>query len=56
MIETALAGHAVAVELAAQCAVPVINGLWDGEHPCQVLADLLTLRERFGREEPDVIT
>ena len=42
-------GHEVAQELAAHCAAPVVNGLSDGEHPCQVLADLLTLRERFGR-------
>jgi ornithine carbamoyltransferase len=42
-------GHEVAQQLAAHCAAPVINGLSDGEHPCQVLADLLTLRERFGR-------
>jgi ornithine carbamoyltransferase len=41
--------HAVARELAEHCPVPVINGLSDDEHPCQVLADLLTLRERFGR-------
>jgi ornithine carbamoyltransferase len=38
-------------ELARYCPVPVINGLSDHEHPCQVLADLLTLRERFGRLE-----
>jgi ornithine carbamoyltransferase len=31
--------------------VPVINGLSDREHPCQVLGDLLTLREHFGRME-----
>ena len=36
-------------ELADASAVPVINGLTPGHHPCQVLADLLTLRERFGR-------
>src|SRR5918912_524403 len=42
-------GQEVAEELAANCPVPVINGLSDDEHPCQVVADLLTLRERFGR-------
>jgi ornithine carbamoyltransferase len=34
--------------LAAAADVPVINGLTDEHHPCQALADLLTLRERFG--------
>jgi ornithine carbamoyltransferase len=43
------AGSQEAVEgLAAGAAVPVINGLTPAHHPCQVLADLLTLRERFG--------
>ncbi len=41
--------HAVVVELAAQASVPVINGLTLREHPCQALADVFTLRERFGR-------
>jgi len=35
-------------ELAAASSVPVINGLTPAHHPCQALADLLTLRERFG--------
>jgi ornithine carbamoyltransferase len=35
-------------ELAAAAAVPVVNGLTPRHHPCQALADLLTLRERFG--------
>ncbi len=41
--------HEVVVELAAQASVPVINGLTLREHPCQALADLFTIRERFGR-------
>jgi ornithine carbamoyltransferase len=35
-------------EMAEYASVPVINGLSEVEHPCQALADLLTLRERFG--------
>jgi ornithine carbamoyltransferase len=37
--------HAVLVEMAAHAKVPVINGLTDLHHPCQVLADLFTLIE-----------
>jgi ornithine carbamoyltransferase len=40
-------GHDEAVELARFASVPVINGLTDLQHPCQVLADLLTVREAF---------
>ena len=36
-------------ELAAESSVPVFNMLTAGHHPCQALADLLTLREAFGR-------
>jgi ornithine carbamoyltransferase len=42
--------HETAVELAREATVPVINGLTDLLHPCQLLADLMTLRERFGRD------
>jgi ornithine carbamoyltransferase len=35
--------------LAAYAGVPVVNALTDDHHPCQALADLLTIRERFGR-------
>ncbi|OLE36284.1 MAG: ornithine carbamoyltransferase [Actinobacteria bacterium 13_1_20CM_3_68_9] len=38
----------VVAELAEAAEVPIINGLTPGHHPCQALADLLTLRERFG--------
>ncbi len=37
-------------ELAAHTSVPVINGLSDLLHPCQVLADLMTAREEFGTD------
>jgi ornithine carbamoyltransferase len=36
-------------ELAEHASIPVINGLSDQTHPCQALADLQTIRERFGR-------
>ncbi len=36
-------------ELARHAEVPVINGLTDQSHPCQILADLQTIRERLGR-------
>ena len=42
--------HETVVELAQYSQVPVINGLCDTEHPCQALADLLTLREIKGLE------
>jgi ornithine carbamoyltransferase len=35
-------------ELASQVDVPVINALTDGFHPCQLIADLMTVRERLG--------
>jgi len=38
-------------ELAEHASVPVINGLTDSSHPCQALADVMTIRERFGRLE-----
>jgi ornithine carbamoyltransferase len=38
-------------ELADGASVPVVNGLTPGHHPCQALADLLTLKERFGELE-----
>jgi ornithine carbamoyltransferase len=36
-------------ELARHASMPVVNGLTDEFHPCQALADVVTLRERFGR-------
>ena len=40
--------HEVAVELATRANIPVINGLTLREHPCQALADVFTIQERFG--------
>lgn len=36
-------------EMAANSSVPVINSLSDSWHPCQLLADLMTIREQFGK-------
>ncbi len=41
-------GHATLEELAAAASVPVVNALTDREHPCQALADLLTLQQHLG--------
>jgi ornithine carbamoyltransferase len=38
-------------ELARHASIPVINGLTDSSHPCQALADVMTIRERLGRLE-----
>jgi ornithine carbamoyltransferase len=43
--------HEDVVELAEAAEVPVVNALTPLHHPCQALADLLTLRERFGELE-----
>jgi ornithine carbamoyltransferase len=43
--------HSDVDELASYSSVPVINALTDSSHPCQALADVMTIRERFGRLE-----
>jgi ornithine carbamoyltransferase len=43
--------HEFVEELAGYSSIPVVNMLTHEHHPCQALADLLTLRERFGRLE-----
>ncbi len=42
--------HETAEELAAWATIPVINALTDLLHPCQVMADLLTMREHKGKD------
>lgn len=41
--------HALLEGLAGEADIPVINGLSDMFHPCQILADFMTIKERFGR-------
>jgi ornithine carbamoyltransferase len=43
--------HRTVVQLAEHASVPVINALSDWEHPLQILADLQTMRQRFGHLE-----
>ncbi len=43
--------HQAIVDLARHATVPVINGLSDHLHPCQALADFLTIREALGRTQ-----
>ncbi len=42
--------HAKLEEMARYADVPVVNALTDSSHPCQILADLLTVTERFGAD------
>ncbi|MDH5763031.1 MAG: ornithine carbamoyltransferase [Nitrospinota bacterium] len=41
--------HSDVLDLAGYSSVPVINGLTDFNHPCQALADMMTIREKFGK-------
>jgi ornithine carbamoyltransferase len=41
--------HAHVLQLAQWSSVPVVNGLSDYNHPCQAMADALTIQEKFGR-------
>jgi ornithine carbamoyltransferase len=43
--------HDVVVELANFAEIPVINALTDWSHPCQAMADIMTIREHFGKLE-----
>ena len=43
--------HDTVVQLAHHASVPVINGLSDDSHPCQALADMLTIEEHFGHSD-----
>jgi ornithine carbamoyltransferase len=43
--------HADVLELAHWCSIPVVNGLSDYNHPCQGMADALTIQERFGKQK-----
>jgi ornithine carbamoyltransferase len=42
-------------ELAAQATVPVINGLTNASHPCQIMADVMTLEERKGPAKGKIV-
>jgi ornithine carbamoyltransferase len=42
--------HSKIEEMAERASVPVVNALTDASHPCQLLADLLTITERFGAD------
>jgi len=41
--------HKTLLALSEAASVPVINGLTDKSHPCQIMADMLTVKERLGR-------
>jgi len=47
------AAHATIEELGEHAGVPVINGLTDLSHPCQAMADMMTVEERLGRPVAD---
>lgn len=50
-IMTRMSSHEVLTELAEHATIPVINGMTDKSHPCQIMADLLTIEEKLGSVE-----
>ena len=48
--------HETLLEMAEHAEIPVINGLTDFSHPCQVMADILTIEEKFGSIEGKTLT
>ena len=51
VIMARLFDHQDIMDLASNAACPIINGLTDYNHPCQIMADILTVREHIGRYE-----
>lgn len=51
MIMARLFAHEDILELAQYSSSPVVNGLTDYNHPCQIMADILTVKEHIGRYE-----
>jgi len=49
-------GQQEVVDFARYSNIPTINALTDAEHPCQILADLFTIREQFGGYEGKTVT
>lgn len=46
-----MSDHDKLAEFAGECSIPVINGMTDDSHPCQIMADLLTIEEKLGSVE-----
>ena len=56
MIMARVFDHSHILELAEYATVPVVNGLTDYNHPCQIMADYFTIREHLPkREKPRVV-
>lgn len=56
MIMARLFDHSHIIELAEHASVPVINGLTDHNHPCQIMADAFTIKEHLGQIEDVSVT